>query len=841
MKRGANSRQQTAATSGAQFATHTMADEPHCPSRPERGAGSGDWHQAVTPLRGLLLLGGWFATALAGHAIEPRRLPPPATTPIDFARDIQPILESSCLRCHGAANPKGRFRLNTHAAALRGGTSGPAILPGRSAESRLIHAVARLDAETQMPPLGKGEPLTAEQVGKLRAWIDQGAKWGTATSSTGPKIEFSVTPAIRAISVSGNEARFREHTGLRPGGSGGAASFSFAQQLDADTRFSLAGRALAREEDYAVKLSLDRRDVGFVRAEFEQWRRYYDDTGGYYAPFPTPSFRLGRELFLDGGRAALDVGLTLPDWPRVTLGYEYQFRDGAQSTLHWGDSTQGGVGRNVYPSLRFVDERTHIFKLDLEHDWRGTHMENSARVEFYDLSTRKEQAAPGSAFGGTVTPSTFVLVREQASHWQGQNALRLERQWRDWLFGSVGYLYARMEGDAGFQMSTVTPTGGGAFGEQWFANQILLGRESHLFSASALAGPWANFTATAVVQGEWARQTGLGDENLRLGNPAVPFLFSVPITVSSQLDTHTMTEQFGLRYTGLPHTALFAEGRFQQEGRGTYEQQVGGSEPFLRRTDAAVEVRELRAGWHTSPWPGVNFSASYKHRDHRTDYANLQYVVIAGGGPYPGFLRQRASRGDEVDARLVWRAASWWKMQFGYRLSAADYVTATDAFPGAPAATPGGAVNAAQHDGHTWSLNHTLTPFRRWVFNASASYTDSRASSAQNGLASVVPWRGGIVSAQGSAAFAWTALTDLRLSHSYSRADYAQSNFVGGLPAGLEYEQHGLQAGLTTRLRRGATVGLQYGFHRYTEPTGGHAYDYTAHSLLGTLMMKWPE
>ena len=773
-------------------------------------------------------------------AADLSKLPPAATAPVDFGRDIQPILEVSCLRCHGAVKPKGGLRLDTREAALRSGANGPVILPGRSAESRLIHLVARLNPDEQMPPPGKGEPLTAEQVGKLRAWIDQGVQWDEGAFRRQPKIEFSVAPTIRAISVSGNEARFREHTGLRPGISGGAANFSYSQQLDADTRFSLSGHALSREEDYAVKLSLDRRDVGFVRAEFDQWRRYYDDTGGYYAPFARPSFRLGRDLFMDGGRAVFDVGLTLPDLPRVTLGYEYQFRDGAQSTLHWGDSTQGGVVRNIYPALRFVDEQTHIFKLDLEHDWHGVHIENNARVEFYDLSTRKEQAAPGSAFGGTVTPSTFVLVREQASHWQGQNALRLERQLRDWFFGSLGYLYARMEGDAGFQMSTVTAAGG-AFGEQWFANQILLDRESHLFSASALAGPWANLSFSAAVQSEWSRQTGLGDENLRLGNPAIPFLLSVPITLSSQLDTHATTEQFGLRYTGLPHTALFAEGRFQQEGRGIYEQQVGGAEPFLRRTDADADLKEFRAGWHTSPWSGVTFSASYKHREQRTDYANRQYVVIAGGGPYPGFLRQRASRGDEVDARLSWRAATWWKMQFGYRLSATDYMTATDAFPAAPAATPGGAVFSANHDAHTWSLGHTLTPFRRWTLNASASYTDSRASSAQNGVNFVVPWRGGIVSAQGGATFAWTATTDLRLSHAYSRADYAQNNTSGGLPAGLEYDQHSLQAGVTTRLKRGATLNLQYGFHRYVEPTGGNAYDYTAHSILGTMTLKWPE
>lgn len=822
-----------------------MKREAHGGQRPAASEQRSAQRSADACVRSHFLLGCWLATALSASAVDSAKLPPPASTPIDFARDIQPILETTCLRCHGAVKPKGGLRLDTRDTALRGGANGPVILPGRSGESRLIHAVARLDAETQMPPPGKGEPLTAEQVGRLRAWIDQGVKWDESAFRRQPKIEFSVAPAIRFVSVSGNEAKFREHTGLRPGVSGGAANFSFEQQLDVDTRLSLSGQALPRDEDYAVKLALDRRDVGFVRAEFEHWRRYHDDTGGSYAPFATPSLNLGRELFMDGGRAAFDVGLTLPDWPRVTLGYEYQFRDGVQSTLAWGDSTQAGVTKNIYPSLRYVDEQTHIFKFDLEHDWRGTRIEDSARVEFYDLSTRKEQAAPGSAFGGTVTPSTFVLVREQASHWQGQNALRLERQLTGWLFGSAGYLHARMEGDAGFQMSTVTAAGGGAFGEQWFANQILLERESHLFSASALAGPWANLSCSAAVQSEWTRQRGFTDGALDFGLPGAPPLLARPVTLNSQLDTHTTTEQFGLRYTGVPHAVFFAEGRFQQEGRGVFEEQVERGafpvEPFLRRTDGEANLRELRAGLHASPWAGVTVSASYRRREKRTDYANLAYVFMPGGGPYPGFLRQRASHGDEVDARLVWRAAAWWKLQFGYRLAATDYVTATDAVTGPPFVTPGGAVFAANHDAHTWSLGHTLTPFRRWTFNASASHTDSRASSAQNGLAFVVPWRGGIVSAQGGATFAWTAATDLRLSHAWSRADYAQNNSAGGLPAGLEYDQHSLQAGLTTRFKRGAAVNLQYGFHRYAEPTGGSAYDYTAHSILGTLTLKWPE
>ena len=70
------------------------------------------------------------------------------------------------------------LRLDSKQAALKGGYSGPVIVPGNSAESKLVQLVAGLDAKIVMPPVG--EKLTAEEVGLLRGWIDQGAEWPEA-------------------------------------------------------------------------------------------------------------------------------------------------------------------------------------------------------------------------------------------------------------------------------------------------------------------------------------------------------------------------------------------------------------------------------------------------------------------------------------------------------------------------------------------------------------------------------------------------------------------------------------------------------------------------------------
>jgi hypothetical protein len=143
------------------------------------------------------------------------KLPPAAEKKaLTYAKDIKPILEASCLRCHGQQRPKGDLRLDNLEGVLQGGKDGKVVVAGDSKHSPLVIAAAQIDDKTAMPPKrgpggpggggprppgGSGggdsggaprppgpsgpggfgppaKPLTAEQVGIIRAWIDQGAK-----------------------------------------------------------------------------------------------------------------------------------------------------------------------------------------------------------------------------------------------------------------------------------------------------------------------------------------------------------------------------------------------------------------------------------------------------------------------------------------------------------------------------------------------------------------------------------------------------------------------------------------------------------------------------------------
>ncbi len=189
----------------------------------------------------IALLGAMAALADSARAeIDLSKLPPPSTRKdVTYEKDIRPLFEASCTRCHGQDKPKGGLQLTSLEGVTKGSKEGKVIIPGKSKESPLVVAISQLDEEKAMPPKfkpgrggpgghggpggpggppggagagagpGQGDqraagagggngggpggpggpgggprggfgpppkPLTPEQVGLVRAWIDQGAK-----------------------------------------------------------------------------------------------------------------------------------------------------------------------------------------------------------------------------------------------------------------------------------------------------------------------------------------------------------------------------------------------------------------------------------------------------------------------------------------------------------------------------------------------------------------------------------------------------------------------------------------------------------------------------------------
>src|SRR5215510_10890595 len=159
-----------------------------------------------------------------------------AEAKIDFGKDIQPIFEKNCIKCHGPEKQKGKLRLDSKDAAMKGGKDGAIIVAGDATKSELYRRITLPKGDDDVMP-NEGEPLTKAQIDLIRDWINQGAVWTevTVTKETkpapaGPTLPADFKPSANelkaiakfaqlgmdirpiAMNVNWREANFRLHT-----------------------------------------------------------------------------------------------------------------------------------------------------------------------------------------------------------------------------------------------------------------------------------------------------------------------------------------------------------------------------------------------------------------------------------------------------------------------------------------------------------------------------------------------------------------------------------------------------------------------------------------------------
>src|ERR1043166_5217633 len=116
--------------------------------------------------------------------------------PVNFDRDIRPIFQASCVKCHGSeGKPKGQLRLDLKALAFRGGVTGKAILPGKAKESSLYRLLVDPDDDARMPQ--KSGRLAKEKIDLIRRWIDEGAAWPEDAAAAGAARHWSLRPLAK--------------------------------------------------------------------------------------------------------------------------------------------------------------------------------------------------------------------------------------------------------------------------------------------------------------------------------------------------------------------------------------------------------------------------------------------------------------------------------------------------------------------------------------------------------------------------------------------------------------------------------------------------------------------
>lgn len=643
-------------------------------------------------------------------------------------------------------------------------------------------------------------------------------------SATG---SIEISPTVSAAFVDGDDNKFREDWWTEEGVKGGVESFTLRRELGGGATIEANGRAIVPEEDYRLDLLVNKQDVGYVRAGYSEYRKYFDDTGGFFNAFSENSFDLDKDLHLDIGKIFIEAGLTLPDKPKLIVGYEHSFKDGEKSLLEWGEVRDDDFRRKIYPSYKEIDEKVDIVRLEVSHEIANVRWGDELRYESYSLDTKRhdqdqdERSVP------------FSISREEIGddyeHDAFYNTLHVETHLNDKTFLSAGYLFTTSDGDASFDLTTAP----GVFQRDEFidSRSIDLDQDVHIFTVNAIFGPFYETTVYAGLESEFMETEGDSDAEITEvdGDDLPPLgtgtLVSEELGITSDQDKWGLEETVGIRYTGLPRTTVYAEGRWTQQDIDLTEAEfVDGVLDFERDTDTDVRRQRYSIGFNSSPLPRTTIAGRYRFKYRSNEY---DHNVDSEPDGYSGFILDQDIKTHEVMAKVSFRPVPGLRTSLQYQLVAMDIDTNEDTDPLTD-------VQTTNYDASIYTASVTATPLAGLFVTGLVSYQDVELKTVDLADAPVGNYDGDVLTLAASAGMALDQRTKLNVQYSYSMAENFEDTSADGLPLGVENQRHAVLANLNRQISDNLSVKLRYGFYYYDDDASDGSDNYKAHMVGAT-------
>ncbi len=626
---------------------------------------------------------------------------------------------------------------------------------------------------------------------------------------------YELSPTLQYRYVDGDENKFREDLWIRDGWAAGVKDFFLERSLKEEWTLRMEGHGIVPDEDYEILIRLNKEDLGFFQAQFTEFRKYFDDTGGFFRPFAVPVFDLNNDMHLDIGDFCLNAGITVPDLPRVVIGYEHRHKEGEKSLLEWGSVTEGALTRKIFPSFEEIDEKTDIIKVDVDYTMSIVHLEDRLRYEWYKTNTNRFDEDKNLDAGTSKTVSIF----EEYDHDVLTNTFHLDSHITDTIYLSFGYLINDLNGDGLFNMVT-TPFGPDPFDKNWHAEPIELDQESHVVNLNAQFGPYRRFSFYGGFQADVIDTKGHTNATLTEILPGQNIV-SPEARMHSRTDKNGFLETVGIRYSGIPYTSLYAEGKWRQQDIDQHEKEVEDAVTvFERLTDTDVYRNRYTFGFSSSPIRNLTLSGRYRFRNHENDY---DHKIDTDPG-YSAFINKQDLNTQEIQAKVSTRVITALKASFEYQRITTKIDTRSQT-------TPPSDVESGDYVADIYSLSVTATPISSLYLTSQFSYRNAKTESFDNGSLSVNACNGDVYAFMGTAVWALSKKTDLSLEYLLSWTDNFRDDSENGLPLGVTNIRYGLSLSCSHRLTDRIRVQAGYGFYKYDDDSNGGFDNYKAHVI----------
>ncbi|MCF7669648.1 MAG: hypothetical protein K9N48_07725 [Verrucomicrobia bacterium] len=658
-----------------------------------------------------------------------------------------------------------------------------------------------------------------------------GADAGDAASSE-PVVEYDnwANFSVGSIFIEGDEHRFQEREKFKSSPYGGLEDFHWETQFDGNY-LEMDGHAIFDNDDYHFRFELVRPETGYFRFGYHEYRTWYDGSGGFF-PASGRWFSLFDEnLHMDRGRAWVETGLLLPDWPEISLKYSHEFRDGRKSSTVWGDSTlTSGLGsRGFTPTFLGVDEKRDIIEAKVTHTIDKTDLGLGLRYEFSENDdTRNIRRNPSEATDRHVTSRDEIETDLFNIH--AYSTTRFNER----VFLSSGYAFTTMDTDlSGSRIygSSYDPVYDPLFARRQFNDSGFLELtggsrlDQHTMNLNLMLTPKETFSITPSIRVEKEDRNGMS--GFTRSTATFPFLPTgeTDIGLRSEREMIDVSERLEARYTGFTNWVLYARGDWTQ-GQGDLSEREfnfsNGTTDIFRETDDERFTYKYTAGANWYPLRQLNIDLQYYHKIHDTSFDHeLDSTGNAGADRYPAYIDVLGFDTDDANIRFTYRILRNLTSvsRYDFQISTVDQTSA-------------GLSQVQSSEITTHIIGQTLTyiPWSRMYLQAGVNYVIDETESPADEITGAVPelknnyWNGSLTTG-----YILTDATDIQAHYFYYRADNYYDNAGAGMPYGATSEEHGITTTLTHKFSDQLSWTLKYGFFTNNDETSGGHNDYDAH------------
>jgi hypothetical protein len=653
-------------------------------------------------------------------------------------------------------------------------------------------------------------------------------------------IHGTVAVAAGGALVDGDQPAFQERFRQRKDGYGGLDDLTVTRTTN-DMLFRFQVHAIPGNEDYRLSARWERFDAFYVEANYQQFRTFYDGSGGRFLPRDLAFSYFDENLTLDRSFFSFEIGTLVPDRPQWRLRYDRNTRDGTKNSLRWGDSNLAGapfVPRAFVPSYLLVDETRDIISAEVSQRTDANNWKVAGRYERTKLDNthvaRRRPLEPADR---------YVTMRETTDTDLFSGNAFYEHVFTEKLRASAGGMITDIDTNlSGSKIYGATPsadyspapTGRQAGDVGYFGLDGSTWLKQYIGNLNVVYEPTANWTFRPGLKYEHLRRHS-GEDHFD-----TDFAQGTTAAIVRQMQSDTgnswdeFTEEFEARYARGADWNFSARAQLTQGTGNLLEQSIllpAATAVIDRNSDYSRYSQRylLGATWYARP--GLTVSAQYNYRLKIANYAHrVDNTSNAANSPnrYPAFIIDQDIESNDGNLRLSWRPMAMLSFDTRYAYQQSTLTSTMDGLP---------EIQNGRLRRHVITQSATWNPTARLYLTGAVNFTYDQLA--------VPPHRltfnsdNNYVSASLGAGYALGKVTDVFLQADHYRADNYTDNPAVTLP--LNAGQTTQSAFLTWVRRQNEHLiyTVKYGYATNRDGTFGGLNNFNAHLAYAKVEYKF--